>query len=523
MPATLQAMPRSSSSLTTRAASASGVSSPAGRWISGASGASYGLLMPVKFGSCPARAFWYSPLGSRASHHYRTNGPNDYTQVSNNILYANSKGLETYGEVGAHNTYSNNLVYGNGTNWILKNGTATGTISADPKFVNYIATGGGDYRLAAGSPAIDAGAPDAAPATDITGASREGAVDVGAFEYRSAASPPAPTVPTVPAMPTTPTTPAPSPAGGVPKDFDGDRRADILWFNDQTRQIALWTMDGGTRMGAAVIQNAVSAEWEVTGTGDVNGDARADILFRHNGTGDLAVWTMDGASRTAGTVVQGGGLPASTRVAGVADVNGDGMADVVLHDTSGDVVVWLMNGTARAAAGVVQRAVNPAWGIAGTGDFDGDGNADILWRRADTGAVAVWTMNGTTRLDGHVVQDAVDAAWTIQRVGDLNGDGKDDVVWRHADGQLAAWLMNGAARLEAGTLGGGPLSDGWGIADASDFDGNGTADLLLRNGVTGGTVVWLMNGMTRTGETTIQASGAAGWQVASGYPHQTAS
>ena len=452
-----------------------------------------------------------------AGDFYRSSAPHDYSQVSNNILYANTKGVEMYGQVGTHNTFTNNLVYGNGTNWSLKNATHTGTISADPKFVNYIATGGGDYRLAAGSPAIDAGTSTNAPTYDLNGLAREGAVDIGAYEFRSAASPTAP--PAVPALPAPPS----SPARGTPKDFDGDHRADILWFNDQTRQIALWSMDGGTRTDAAVIQNAVSSEWNVVGTGDVNGDARTDILFRHNGTGDLAVWTMDGAARTAGMVVQGGGLPVSTRVAGVADLNGDGMADLVLHDASGDVGVWLMDGVTRASVGMVQRAVNPVWAIAGTGDFDGDGRADILWQRADTGAVAVWTMNGTTRLDGQVAQDAVNAAWTIQCVGDLNGDGKDDIVWRHTDGQLAAWLMNGAARLDAGTLDGGPLSGEWGIADAADFDGNGTADLLLRNGVTGGTAVWLMNGMTRTGEATIQASGAAGWQVVSGYPHQTVS
>ncbi|WP_431855807.1 carbohydrate-binding domain-containing protein [Azospirillum sp.] len=143
-----------------------------------------------------------------AGDHYKSSGPNDYTQVSNNILYANSKGLETYGEVGTHNTYSNNLVYGNGTNWILKNGTATGTISADPKFVNYVATGGGDYHLAAGSPAINAGTSTSAPTYDLSGLAREGAVDIGAYEYRTTTTT-TPTSPT-PTTPTTPTSPTPT-------------------------------------------------------------------------------------------------------------------------------------------------------------------------------------------------------------------------------------------------------------------------------------------------------------------------
>ena len=36
----------------------------------------------------------------------------------------------------------------------------------------------------------------------------------------------------------------------------------------------------------------------------------------------------------------------------------------------------------------------PGWQVAGTGDFDGDGNADILWQNAD-GTPAIWLMNGT--------------------------------------------------------------------------------------------------------------------------------
>ncbi len=124
--------------------------------------------------------------------HYKTSGPNDYTQVSNNILYDNAKGLEEYGQIGSHNTYSNNLVYGNDTNWSLKATTATGTVNANPNFVKYDATGGGDYHLSGNSPAINAGTASGAPGADMTGAGRVGAVDIGAYEY-GASTPTTPT------------------------------------------------------------------------------------------------------------------------------------------------------------------------------------------------------------------------------------------------------------------------------------------------------------------------------------------
>ena len=37
----------------------------------------------------------------------------------------------------------------------------------------------------------------------------------------------------------------------------------------------------------------------------------------------------------------------------------------------------------------------PSWHAVGTGDFNADGHADILWQN-DDGEVDIWKMNGTT-------------------------------------------------------------------------------------------------------------------------------
>jgi len=116
--------------------------------------------------------------------HYHGGAPHDRSRVSNNIVYDNAKGIEEHGRLGSHNSYSNNLVYGNRFDWRLRNGKASGSIGADPQFVNYRKAGDGDYRLAAGSPAVDAGNPRDAPATDRDGVPRPQGkgVDIGAHE-----------------------------------------------------------------------------------------------------------------------------------------------------------------------------------------------------------------------------------------------------------------------------------------------------------------------------------------------------
>ena len=61
---------------------------------------------------------------------------------------------------------------------------------------------------------------------------------------------------------------------------------------------------------------------------------------------------------------------------------------------TGDVGAWLMNGLSVLTTGVVAAGVPSAWIIAGIGDVDGGGKADLVWRETNTGDVGVWLMNG---------------------------------------------------------------------------------------------------------------------------------
>src|SRR6266699_3124922 len=67
-----------------------------------------------------------------------------------------------------------------------------------------------------------------------------------------------------------------------------------------------------------------------------------------------------------------------------------------------------------------------------SGDFDGDGKADILWRNALTGENYIWLMNGLTIAAQGLVNVVDDPAWQVQGVGDFDGDGKADILWRNS-------------------------------------------------------------------------------------------
>ena len=59
--------------------------------------------------------------------------------------------------------------------------------------------------------------------------------------------------------------------------------------------------------------------------------------------------------------------------------------------------------------------ISTDWSIVETGDFDGDGKSDILWRNSD-GDVGIWFMNGTTLLNNPDLGNQP-TSWTIQGAG----------------------------------------------------------------------------------------------------------
>ena len=55
--------------------------------------------------------------------------------------------------------------------------------------------------------------------------------------------------------------------------------------------------------------------------------------------------------------------------------------------------------------------------VKGTGDFNGDGQTDVLWHNPGTGSVGFWAMNGTTVLDDENFNWTVlgSTGWELER------------------------------------------------------------------------------------------------------------
>ncbi len=186
------------------------------------------------------------------------------------------------------------------------------------------------------------------------------------------------------------------------------------------------------------------------------------------------------------------------------DFDADGQPDILWrHAVSGRNVVWLMNGRVRRAGVFTSPDLrDPAWRVAGTADFDGDRRSDILWRHPQTGALDVWLMNGTSQSGATQPLSPAsepDTSWGVVGTGDFDGNGWPDLFWRNSvSGALRLWLMNGTTRLsEAATTPAAVTDLGWVVVGVGDFSGDGQPDVLWRHQLSGKNVVWAMNGAVR--------------------------
>ena len=231
-------------------------------------------------------------------------------------------------------------------------------------------------------------------------------------------------------------------------DMNGDGKTDIVWRNTNTGDVAVWLGNGvNPPTMTDVIGNAPLATWSIAGIGDMDGDGKADLVWRNTATGDVAVWLGNGVNPPTTMDVIGNAPLATWSIADIGDTDGDGKADLVWRNTAtGDVAVWLGNGVnPPTTTDVIGNAPLATWSIADIGDMDGDGKADLVWRNTATGDVAVWLGNGVNPpTTTGVIGGAPLAIWSIAGIGDTDGDGKADLVWRNtATGDVAVWLGNG--------------------------------------------------------------------------------
>ncbi|BAC87987.1 FG-GAP-like repeat-containing protein [Gloeobacter violaceus] len=250
-----------------------------------------------------------------------------------------------------------------------------------------------------------------------------------------------------------------------------------------------------------------------------SGGGLSNLLWRNGQTGANTLWTVqsDTLGSAASFSAQAIALPAvgdpNWKIVGTGDFNFDTKADILWRNTAtGANTVWLMNGTVLASTVALPAVGDLGWHIGGTGDFDFDGSADILWRNHSTGANTVWLMNRTTFIASVPLPAVGDLAWQIGGTGDFDFDGRTDVLWRNTvTGVNSLWLMDQTTLKNTAALPAVGLD--WQIGGVGDYDADNRPDILWRNTATGANAVWLMNDTVLGVSATLPPVADSKWQI----------
>ncbi|MEM7305455.1 MAG: FG-GAP-like repeat-containing protein [Planctomycetota bacterium] len=304
----------------------------------------------------------------------------------------------------------------------------------------------------------------------------------------------------------------------------------------------------------------------VAGPGDVNGDGFDDLLVGGThvpagvGRCTLLLGSAEGLSAMGSHIWLGDQLGYGEVVAGAGDVNGDGLADVLLGHPNYDGPAR-RSGKAELYLGKESGPVEPlpAWEASGTapvelfgaavasaGDGDGDALDDVVVGAPgfdgdageDVGRIVVFRGSPGGLLPAPAWELEGDAAGeglgSELAAGDLNGDGRDDLVlggpgrsrftqvtWEPGTGGWSYLFSLGAGYEPSPrvfTLPGGVLT-GSALAVLGDGDGDGRDELvvaspLLTQSFPGEGLVLVLRGIELPGE-----APAVRWAKYGGAPH----
>lgn len=277
--------------------------------------------------------------------------------------------------------------------------------------------------------------------------------------------------------------------------------------SSSTAPLAVTGTPGPVATATTIAESGAWGNYTLTATVTEAGQTTAptgtvSFLDANNGNSVVATGTL-------GPAVAGIGWPnpkainaGGTRFVLVADLNGDGIPDLVVNENP--VVIYLGNADGTYSEAAIPSISGPPAGPMVIADFNGDGIPDLAVAMYGLATVSILLGKGDGTFAAPVVANLPSTATEVSQLvaADFNGDGIPDLaVVDNYDSIISILLGNGDGTFTTGSAPSISVRPA-GIA-TGDFNGDGKADLAVADSYSDSTVILLGNGdgTFTTGET----------------------
>jgi Matrixin len=212
-----------------------------------------------------------------------------------------------------------------------------------------------------------------------------------------------------------------------------------------------------------------------------------------------------------GTTLYWSSLGRMTQPAQVGDFDGDGNTDLLWRNvTNGDVAIWLMNGSTILNTGVVSHPAM-TWRIVTLADLTSQGKTGIVWLNLSTGGYAIWYLNGTSLESSSTVNLPV-GGYPVVFFGNVEHLGQTDAVqWSPSSGSLV--MSRGVNSLDFSQTSQTIVSTDWALVGLADVQGNGSRELVWRSQSTGKVAIWFLTTNFQLSSSVVVGALSASWSL----------